>query len=273
MSVIMVLRRQAITAAPVKGVVFVPPGNCVVTDTLAISSAHPVSIIGSGVGSQIFQRSDNTLLQLTGVNALMVKDLFLGSAAISSGTSLIELTNSHHNRIDNVTMLGGKYGLHLFGSLLNTVVDLRGGTNFANLFFANSAASQNQYWVFAERDSVHQIPSNANTFLSPSLEGGTNGIAIQDLPDPSCNGCVRDGQGSLQILGGTIEGVPGTALTLDRTFLPSSISGVHFEANGLDVLINQAANIRLTAVLSLGGCRSTGKLPAIFRSAIASCRR
>lgn len=154
-------------------------------------------------------------------------------------------------------MMGSYYGLHLFGSLLNTIVDLRTGINFGGFF---AATSTNQYWVFAERDPATLISANANTFLAPSLEGGNYGIVIQDPVDPgaNCPGCVRDGQGSLQIFGGTIEGVSKTALVLDRTFLPSSITGVHFEGNGLDVLINQAANIRLAAVLSLGGMTVQG---------------
>src|SRR5277367_581709 len=49
--------QRAIAAALVGGVVFVPPGHCVVSQTLVIGSSHPVSIAGDGVGSQIFQNS------------------------------------------------------------------------------------------------------------------------------------------------------------------------------------------------------------------------
>ena len=204
--------RQAINDAPFGGIVFVPAGKCVVSETLVINSTHLVSIVGDGVGSQIFQRADKTLLRLTGVNALMIKNLFLGSAATAPGTALIELNNSHHNRIDNVTMLGSSYGLHLYGSLLNTIVDLRSGINFGNLFFADSKVSTNQYWVYAERNPTTNISANANTFIAPALEGGTNGIALTDT----------NGQGSLQIVGGTIEGVTGIGLQFQGTFLPSS---------------------------------------------------
>jgi len=243
--------RDAITAASKDGaeggVVSVPPGRCVLSDTLVIDGTTPVSIVGSGRGSQIFQSANKTLLQLQNVQAVMIKDLYLGSAATDPGTSILELVDSHRNRIDNVTMMGGYYGLHLYGSLLNTIVDLRSGVNIGGFF---ATTSTNQYWVYAERDHVNHISANANTFLAPVLEGGNYGIYLLDTPDPSCVGCIRNGEGSLQIIGGTIEGVAQTALVLQDTFLPSSVTGVHFEANGTDVLINQSVNIRLTAVLS-----------------------
>jgi hypothetical protein len=247
--------RKAITAASKGGVVSVPSGRCVLTDTLVIDGSSQVSIVGAGRGSQIFQSANKTLLQLQNVQAVMIKNLYLGSAATAAGTSLLDLVNSHRNRIDNVTMMGGYYGVHLYGSLLNTIVDLRSGVNIGGFF---AATSTNQYWVYAERDHVNHISSNANTFLAPVLEGGSYGIYIQDAPDPGCMGCVRNGEGSLQIAGGTIEGVAQTALVLQDTFLPSSVTGVHFEGNGTDVLIDQSANIRLTAVLSVGGPGGSG---------------
>ena len=248
--------QAAIARAPLGGVVFVPAGKCIVSDTLAIDASKPVSFVGSGRASQIFERaSDKTLFRLTGVQAVMIKDLYLGSAATQAGTSLIELIDSHHNRIDNVIMMGSYYGLHLFGSILNTIVDLRSGVNIGGFF---ATTSTNQYWVYAERDHTNRISANANTFVAPVLEGGNYGIYISDTADPSCPGCIRNGEGSLQITGGSIEGVAQTGLTIERTFLPSSVTGVHFEANGADVLINEAANVRLSAVLSIGGPGGSG---------------
>jgi hypothetical protein len=237
---------QAIAAAPIGGIVYVPRGNCVVSSTLVINSSHPVSLVGEGVGSQIFQNANQTLLQLQDTNALMIKDLFLGSAATTPGIALIELDNSHHNRIDNVTMLGASYGLHLYGSLLNTMVDLRSGINFSNLFFAASQVSTNLYWVYAERNPTTNISANANTFIAPVLEGGTNGIIITD----------GNGQGSLQLVGGTIEGVTGIGLQFQNTFLPSSVTGIDFEDNGQDIVINNSSNIKLSAINSVSGFSS-----------------
>ena len=235
--------KAAIAAAPFGGVVFVPPGNCVVSDTLDIKN-NLVSIVGDGLGSQIFQQSDKTLLRLTNTAALMIKNLFLGSAATSVGTALIDLTNSHRNRIDNVSMLGSYHGLHLNGSLLNTVVDLRSGVNFSQLFFAASQiVTPNQYWVYAEPYAATGISANANTFIAPVLEGGTNGIFIKD----------GNGQGSLQLVGGTFEGVTGIGLQFHGTFLPSSVTGIDFEDNGQDIVIDGSSNIRMSAINSVSG--------------------
>jgi hypothetical protein len=132
-------------------------------------------------------------------------------------------------------MLGGYYGLHLKGSLLNTIIDLRSGTNFQG-FFAPTAVTNT--WVMGE--AFNQISANANTFIAPVLEGGTNGIVLTD----------NAGQGSLNIMGGTMEGLSGTGLTFQNTGLPSSVTGVHFEANRVDVLAQAATNIRISSVLS-----------------------
>ena len=103
------------------GVVFVPPGRCVISDTLVVAGVTPVSFVGAGRGSQVYMRENKTLIHYTGVNAISVQNLYLGSSATAPGTSLLKLTNSHHNRIDNVTMLGSNIGVHLEGSLLNTI--------------------------------------------------------------------------------------------------------------------------------------------------------
>jgi hypothetical protein len=229
--------RQAIAKAPVGGAVLVPPGRCVISDTLVINTANAVSIVGAGRASQIYQRSTGkTLFHFQGVDALMVKDLYLGSASTAAGTALIKFTNSHHMRIDNVTMLGSYYGLHLNGSLLNTIVDLRSGINFGGFF---ATTSTNQYWVYGER--FNNISANTNTFIAPVLEGGVNGIWLTD----------NHGEGSLNITGGTIEGVSGVALKLDRATLPSSITGTHFEANGTaDIVLQTAMNVRISAIVS-----------------------
>jgi len=177
------------------------------------------------------------MFQFVNVNNSAIRDVYLGSASTTG--HLIEFIGGGHNQINNVTMLGGNYGLHLKGSLLNTFIDLRSGTNFQGFF---APTSTNQTWVYAEPNPATGISANANTFIAPVLEGGTNGIAISD----------GNGQGSLHITGGSIEGVSGTGLSLQNTFLPSSITGVHFEANGqADIVINNSSNIRISAIVSV----------------------
>lgn len=226
--------QKAINETATGGTIFFPAGHYPVTATLVVNKTLTLS--GEGIGSQIYQRLDKTLLHFQGSQTGGMTNLYLGSAATSPGTALLKLTNSHRNRIDNVSMMGSYYGLHLEGSLLNTVVDLRSGINFGGFF---AATSPNQYWVFAER--FNGISANANTFVAPVLEGGVNGIWLVDT----------NGEGSLNITGGTIEGLAGTALKLAKTFLPSSITAVHFEANHVaDVVLEGALNVRLSGLVS-----------------------
>jgi len=225
---------RAVDATAAGGVLFIPSGECVLTATIVLS--RPIEIIGEGFGSQIYGRGDYTLLQLKNVTNSTIRDLYLGSQSTQAGVALIELVNSHRNVVSNVTMLGGFYGLHLKGSLLNTVTDLRSGVNFGGFF---AVTSKTNTWVMAE--AYNQISANANTFIAPILEGGANGMLLTD----------SEGQGSWQVLGGTIEGVSGVGLSLQGTFLPSSITGVHFEANGsADIVIRASNNIRISSIVS-----------------------
>ena len=227
-----VILQAVINATPPGGTLVLPPGHYKLSATLLVTK--PITIVGSGFGTQLYELSNVTLLQLKGVNAATISNLYLGSAATAAGTSLLELTNSNHNRIDNVTMLGSYYGVHLAGSLLNTFVDLRSGTNFQGFYGATSA---NQYWVYGEASNGYS--ANANTFVAPVLEGGANGIYLTD----------NNSQGSLTIVGGTIEGVSGTGLTFANTFIPSFISGTDMEANGAaDIAISGSSNISISTV-------------------------
>ena len=133
-------------------------------------------------------------------------------------------------------MLGGYYGVHLQGSILNTFIDLRSGVNIGGFF---AGTSTNRYWVFAER--ANGISANANTFLAPVLEGGTNGIRLEDA----------GGEGSLYVFGGSIEGVANVGLGLRKAGLPTVISGMHFEGNGTaDIDLDQAFATRIEGVFA-----------------------
>ena len=229
--------RRAIDHTPNGGLVFFPPGKYRVNGEIVID--RPVSLAGTGLGSQIHQSSpDQSLFVFRNVQAVSVRDLYLGSSATAADASLLELVNTHRSRFENITMLGGGYGVHLQGSLLNTFADLRSGVNIGGFFAPTSA---NSYWVFAER--FNGISANANTFLAPTLEGGANGIRLED----------EGGEGSLHVYGGTIEGVSGVGLSLHKAGLPSVISGVHFEANGIaDIELDQAYATRIEGVFATG---------------------
>jgi hypothetical protein len=191
--------KKAIANTPDGGTVTIPTGRCIVSDSLAINRFHSVSFVGTGNRSQIFMNADKTLFDfravlttstttnimfptdpsqdVVGVYGVTVRDLFLGSAATTPGTALINLVNSAHIQIENVTMLGSYYGIYLNGGLINTFVNLSGG-GADQPFFAASKVSTNQYWVYGDR--IYNTSANANTFISPSFTGGTNGIRIFD---------------------------------------------------------------------------------------------
>ena len=229
------LFQALVNATPSGGAIVLPAGHFRLTGTISITK--PITIVGAGLGTQLSEQADATMFRLTNVNGAVLSNMYLGSTATSAGTSLIELVNSNHNRIDNITMLGGNYGLHLKGALLNTIIDLRSGTNFQG-FFAPTSITQT--WVFAE--AFNAISANANTFVAPVLEGGANGIVLND----------GNGQGNMTITGGTIEGVSGTGVTFNTAFGPTSITGTHFEANGVaDVTVNSSSNITLNTIFSL----------------------
>jgi hypothetical protein len=127
--------QQAIAQVKAGGIVILPEGTFKLTSTIVITK--PVTILGAGFATQIYNNNNQTLFQLVNVNNAVIRDLYLGSNSTQPGVSLIELINSHHNQINNVTMLGGYYGLHLKGSLLNTIIDMRSGTNFGGFFCAH----------------------------------------------------------------------------------------------------------------------------------------
>jgi Pectate lyase superfamily protein len=171
--------QQALAQVKAGGVVFLPDGNFTLSSTIVITK--PVTIIGTGAATQLYNKNNQTLFRFVNVNNSAIRDVYLGSNSTQPGVSLIEFVNSHHNQINNVTMLGGYYGLHLQGSLLNTVIDLRSGTNFQGFF---APTSINNTWVMAE--PFNGISANANTFIAPVLEGGTNGLVLTDGAKAAC---------------------------------------------------------------------------------------
>ena len=229
---------RAIARTPDGGIVFFPPGKYRVTGEIVVN--RPVSFAGTGRGSQIYQASQKaSLFVLQGVRGTSFRDLYLGSAATVEPASLIKLVHSHQNRFDNVMMLGSYYGIHLQGSLLNSFVNLSTGTNVGG-FFGNIIAT-NQAWVIAERFEPHS--ANANTFIAPVLEGGTNGMRIED---EQC-------EGSVVVLGGTIEGVSEVGISIARVSHASLISGVHFEDNGkADIAVDHSSQVRIESVFATG---------------------
>lgn len=262
---------MAIAAAPAGGGIYFPAGNYSINSPIQITASKPLSLIGAGSASQIYQTAQTNLIVMDGssntqgLNGITIANLYLGSASSQPTTSLIALKNTHRSTISNVRILGGYYGLHLQGALLNNVNGLLTGSNF-NTFFT-SALSTNVHWVYGER--YNNISSNANTFISPVLEGGTNGITLSDT----------NGEGSINILGGTIEGVTGVGLTLTNVTLPSSIIGTHFEQNGssqttpTDIQLNNSSRVSMASLIAthrIAIASSAQTLPDCLDSAVSN---
>jgi hypothetical protein len=85
--------------------VYFPAGLYRVTDEILMTRL--VSLAGVGRGSQVYQSvNGRNLFTFQNLQGISVKDLYLGSASTTAGTSLIQLVNTHRSRFDNITMLG-----------------------------------------------------------------------------------------------------------------------------------------------------------------------
>jgi hypothetical protein len=73
---------RAIARVSAGGAIHVPVGQCIVSQTLVIDK--PVTIVGSGFGSQIYGKADRTLFRLVNVNNAAIRDVYLGSKSSSA---------------------------------------------------------------------------------------------------------------------------------------------------------------------------------------------
>jgi hypothetical protein len=254
--------RAAILAAPEGGTVLFPAGSYVVRDEIAITKR--INLQGIGNASQVYQATDGKNLfafrggppLASGIQGIYVRDLYLGSWSMTTGTSLLLFENVHRSQVSGLTMVGGYYGLHMRGCLINNINNVRSGTYIGGFFgtMRSDLVFKNQCWIFVE--AFNSIASNANTFVAPCLEGGTNGIRVEEV--------AGSNQGNNTILGGSIEAVSGYAVSYKLTGQPNSIIGTHMEGNGLgDVYLDCASRVRIQSVVAGklikidGGCYNT----------------
>src|SRR5258707_7002649 len=94
--------QEALAEVKAGGLVFLPDGNFPLRSTIVITK--PVTIIGTGAATQLYNKNNQTLFRFVNVNNSAIRDLYLGSNSTQPGVSLIEFVNSHHNQINNVTM-------------------------------------------------------------------------------------------------------------------------------------------------------------------------
>lgn len=226
------------------GTVLFPVGNYRISETIKVTAASNVSLVGMGLGSQIFQSTDGQhVFDLDQLSAVTVKSLYLGSIATQPRSSLIKMTRVHRSTFENIIMYGGYYGFHIKGSLSNTFIGIKSGINIG-VFFDPDVSLYNNTWIYSESHQYldpdgrpHSISSNANTFVGLALSGGTNGMTILD----------GKGQGNFFIHGGTIEGAANIGLLVRGSSHPSVASGVHFENNkGIaDIVLDPASRVNI----------------------------
>ena len=213
------------------GTLFFPKGNYLVSNTFTISNR--INIIGYGNESQIYQSADLNLFVLDGIKNVTMKNLYLGSSA-TSDTAIIKLDNAHRNQFEDITLAGGYKGIWVYGSLINTFINIKSYINFGGFFHA---VSSNQYWIYSERDIAGTISSNANTYVAPCLEGGVYGFYITDT----------NNEGNFFVYGGVVEGMSTKGIYTSGIGLSSIVSGTCFEGAGS--VIDVSGMILLTSIV------------------------
>jgi len=169
--------------------------------------------------------ADKDLFDFTGAGFCAVRDLRLGSAATTAGKCLIKLnSNVSHFLIENVRVIGGYYGVGMYGAMFGTISNLQQTGSFYR-----SGTSANQAWIHAERSGGHSI--NGTTIIAPKIQLGVRGIEIID-----------SGEGTIKIIGGLIESVSGEGIYASGVGFFVNIDGVHFE-NGAEVSVSGCSQV------------------------------
>ena len=173
--------QAAITACPDRGTVLFPNGFYKISSPLTINKR--INFVGEGLGSQIYQSADEHLFEIPqSYLQCYIGHLCLGSAATTSGKSLIEMEGSYWT-IDEVFLRGGYNGIHLYGALGSYIRGIKicgynqwkGSPGYE---YPGNACSTNQYWIKGERYNSHSI--NHTLIEGCTLQGGVNGIYIED---------------------------------------------------------------------------------------------
>lgn len=226
-------------------ILFFPHGSYYLSDTITIT--NNLCVMGVGPGTQIFMAADKDLFSFTGAGFASVKDVRLGSAATAADTCLVKLGSAvSHYILDNIWMIGSRYGIGLYGAMFGTLSNLVNTTAFYR-----GGTSANQAWVHGERAGGHSI--NGTTIIAPKLQGGVRGIDISD----------SNNEGSLEIIGGLIESQTGTAIYLSGIGLGADIRGIHFEGSNAIIELVSCRNVSIGGPFPAGGVGVT----------ITGCRR
>jgi len=222
---------QAAIDACVDGqTLYFPTGNYLVSGIL--TSTNTINYVGEGIGSAIFQSTDNDLLVIANQREINIKGLALYSAATTSTKSIIRLTNVMSSYID-VFMLGGYSGLTLAGCILNSV-RVHCSTNSNSQVYPGWTLPVMQRGI--NMTGANAIATNANTFINCVLEGIIYGI----YSDANLVGETDN-----QFIGGTSEN-NGYGIFYKGSYQPTTINGMHFEDNQFgDIILENSFNVAI----------------------------
>jgi hypothetical protein len=236
--------QAAIAAAPTRTVVYFPKGNYYVSGELDVTKN--LFFKGDGVGTMIYQSATTlNLFHCTSTGQVTFEDMKLGSEATTEGKCLIRLEYPcSHAIIRNVFLIGGYYGIGLYGCLNALLEHINNTTSFYR-----AVAATNVCWIRGERSTVS---SNALQLSHLTLQGGTAGIYLSDT----------NSEGSLSIIGGCIESFTvGPGIYVSGYKLSTSITGMHNEG-GADskISLHNCTNVNITGCFlqtpTLTSCRN-----------------
>lgn len=141
--------QAAIAAAPQLGTIYLPNGNYYISGELDV--AKNLYFKGDGWDTQIYQSSTTlNLFHVTATGQVVFENMKLASEATTAGKCLIRLdAPCSHAIIRNVSMLGGYYGIGLYGAIgvliehpCNTTTFYRGCCNKSGMDIRGAVRQQ-----------------------------------------------------------------------------------------------------------------------------------
>jgi hypothetical protein len=221
--------QSAIDAASTGSTIMFPKGKYYISQPLTVTKR--LNITGTGFYSQIYQSADENLLEI-GQNFgwCRFENLYLGSAATTSGKALMLLNRVHGSYFRNIYLSGGYYGIHIKGCLRDTFVNIH--TDTSNLCFGPT--SINEYFIYSERSNG--ISSNNLNFIGCMIRGasavGKRGYYITDT----------NNEGGFNIIGGIVEGHSEAGIYVSGVYQYFNIQGVHLEGGNSKIEIVSCNN-------------------------------
>lgn len=227
--------KSARDACSANEILFFPYGRYYISETLTIS--NNLCVQGVGPGTQIFMASDDDLFSFTGNGFCSVRDVRLGSAATTADKCLIKLgSDVSHYLIDNVWMIGGYYGLGLYGAMHGLIKGIVQTSSFYR-----AGTSTNQAWIHGERSGGHSI--NGTKILGSRIQAGVRGIEITDT----------NSEVTVTIDGNLIESLSDASIYLQGVGQFAEIRGLHCEASSSHIELVNCRNVGISGCYCSSG--------------------